>query len=148
MCERCGKVFSDEATLATRKMRRVYDLTDPFEFDPTSTTQISPGNVTFQLLESADSIMIELSSRIVIGRESNRSVQKPDVDLTPFDGFSKGVSGRHAAIYRMEDGLKISDLGSVNGTYLNREGLVPNAAYDLHDGDILELGQLALCVRF
>lgn len=148
VCEHCGKVLSSQALLTTRKMHRVFDLADATEFLAVNPHDVPDGKITFQLLESSESIVIEARNRIVIGRVSPHSILKPDVDLSPFDAFSKGVSSQHAAIHRVDGLFRISDLGSVNGTYLNREGLIAHDAYALHNGDILQLGQLALCVRF
>ncbi len=52
------------------------------------------------------------------------------------------VSRRHAEVRRTEDGYMVSDAGSLNGTYLNRErieGVAP-----LADGDELQIGTFRL----
>ncbi len=52
------------------------------------------------------------------------------------------VSRRHAALRRVEDRVVLSDLGSLNGTYLNRQPLVGEA--DLVDGDEIWTGKFRL----
>ena len=52
------------------------------------------------------------------------------------------VSRRHAALRRVEGRVVLSDLGSLNGTYLNRQPLVGEA--DLVDGDEIWTGKFRL----
>lgn len=51
------------------------------------------------------------------------------------------VSRRHAEIRNVDDGYVVADVGSLNGTYLNRER-VEDAV--LHDGDELQIGTFKL----
>jgi len=51
------------------------------------------------------------------------------------------VSRRHAEVRQTEDGYHVADVGSLNGTYLNRQR-VEDAA--LHDGDELQIGTFKL----
>ncbi len=70
------------------------------------------------------------------------------LDLAPFAGYSLGVSRRHVAIRRGKDGYEILDLGSVNGTWLNEERLVPHQPYPLPSGSHLRLGRMRLLVLY
>ncbi|PDV98101.1 FHA domain-containing protein [Candidatus Chloroploca asiatica] len=54
------------------------------------------------------------------------------------------VSGRHASINREENDLYVTDLGSTNGTYINRNPLTPNARVQLHAKDQLTIGGITL----
>jgi tetratricopeptide (TPR) repeat protein len=78
-----------------------------------------------------------VASETIIGRGS-------DVDLLIDDD---GVSRRHAKVIREIDGtLKIQDMGSTNGTYLNGERIELEA---LREGDRVRIGQAAtLEVRY
>lgn len=51
------------------------------------------------------------------------------------------VSRRHAEIRKAEAGYTVADVGSLNGTYLNRER-VEEAV--LHDGDEVQIGTFKL----
>ena len=51
------------------------------------------------------------------------------------------VSRRHAEILHDEDGYRLRDVGSLNGTYLNRERI---EAADLKNGDELQIGTFRL----
>ena len=51
------------------------------------------------------------------------------------------VSRRHAEVRRVGDGYKVADVGSLNGTYLNRQRV---EEAELHDGDELQIGTFKL----
>jgi pSer/pThr/pTyr-binding forkhead associated (FHA) protein len=52
------------------------------------------------------------------------------------------VSRRHAIVAHKEEHLEIEDLGSLNGTYLNRRRIEKSAA--LENGDELQIGKYRL----
>ena len=51
------------------------------------------------------------------------------------------VSRRHAEIRQVTGGYEVADVGSLNGTYLNRERV---EKAPLHDGDELQIGSFKL----
>ena len=68
----------------------------------------------------------------------------PDVDLDAFDDDAK-VSRRHARISRNNGSYFIEDLGSTNGTYVNRgRRLLPGNIQILNDGDEVIVGKTFL----
>jgi len=76
-------------------------------------------------------------------------LKNPDeVDLTPYGAADRGVSRFHAKMHIADDTLYITDLGSTNGTYLGGKRLEPNLPTELHKGDELLLGRLAIQVMF
>lgn len=68
----------------------------------------------------------------------------PDVDLDADDPEAK-VSRRHARIMRREEQYFIEDLGSTNGTFINRgRRLLPGDRQPLRDGDEIIVGKTFL----
>lgn len=68
----------------------------------------------------------------------------PDVDLDAYDPEAK-VSRRHARIIRSADKYVIEDLGSTNGTFINRgRRLIPGTPNILNDGDEIIVGKTFL----
>lgn len=68
----------------------------------------------------------------------------PDVDLDPHDHEAK-VSRRHARIIRRNSQFSLEDLGSTNGTYINRgRRLLPGTPQSLADGDEIIVGKTFL----
>jgi serine/threonine-protein kinase len=68
----------------------------------------------------------------------------PDVDLDSHDPESK-VSRRHARIFVDNGRFVIEDLGSTNGTFVNRgRRLIPGNRHLLSDGDEIIVGKTFL----
>jgi hypothetical protein len=87
---------------------------------------------------------------VVIGRGSDQSAMRPDIDLEAFQGAEQGVSRLHLSMrYDSEhNAIHIYDLGSSNGSYLNNQRLNPHEVRFLRDGDQLRLGRMVIQVKF
>ena len=72
----------------------------------------------------------EVEAELVVGREGE-GVKIDDPEL----------SRRHAVLRVLGTGLEIEDLGSLNGTFLNRKRIERG---DLTDGDELQIGKYKL----
>lgn len=70
------------------------------------------------------------TDRFLIGR-------KPD--SVHYTLTSEGVSRIHCEIVRQADGLTAADLGSLNGTMLNGEVMLPYKQYLFRQGDVLQV---------
>jgi hypothetical protein len=90
---------------------------------------------------------IDSNGEFVLGRRSG-TTSGLLVDLSPFRAYSLGVSRRHVAIRRTGDSYEVMDLGSVNGTFLNEERLVPHQSYRLPSGSHLRLGGMQILVLY
>ncbi len=81
------------------------------------------------------------SNESYIGRWDADNGIFPDIDLDAHDPEAK-VSRRHARILYENDKFSIEDLGSTNGTFVNRgRRLIPGTAQPLNDGDELIVGK-------
>ncbi|GAB2724141.1 DUF6382 domain-containing protein [Paenibacillus thermoaerophilus] len=60
---------------------------------------------------------------------------------------SLGVSRNHVEFVREGDAVLARDLGSVNGTLLNGEWMLPNHPYPLKDGDVLRVLRTEIVYR-
>jgi hypothetical protein len=87
---------------------------------------------------------------IIIGRSASSSAIMPDVDLTSKQAADLGVSRMHVAIRydASQNAVLLADLGSVNGTFINSQRVVPKEVRVLRHGDELRLGRLVLLVSF
>jgi len=108
----------------------------------------SPLGLKLTIPDSGRDMEVPLTKEVTIGRLDAASASFPDVDLTRDDALDKGVSRHHAQITRRGREVFIEDLGSINGTFLNREKLAPYRSYVLKSGDELQLGKLKLWVSF
>ena len=98
-------------------------------------------------VERGDSIGKEFSisaDESLIGRWDADNGIFPDIDLDRHDPEAK-VSRRHARILHSDGQYSIEDLGSTNGTFVNRgRRLVPGNAHLLSDGDEIIVGKTFL----
>jgi pSer/pThr/pTyr-binding forkhead associated (FHA) protein len=132
-CQKCGAFLagvegSGDATTAQ------YQLDDETgELRPVDPEKATEGGVlviragggrageTFQLT----------GDRIAIGRSTDADVFLDDVT----------VSRNHALLIRRRDGLYLDDLGSLNGSYVNRHRI---ESHKLQPGDELQIGKYKL----
>jgi pSer/pThr/pTyr-binding forkhead associated (FHA) protein len=91
-------------------------------------------------------LRVSIQDYLVIGRAASDAPDQPHIDLTPYGAQRQGVSRRHVMIIKEGNLLKVADLGSTNGTYLNGVRLQPNQPRLLRTGDRLSLGELVLKV--
>jgi len=108
----------------------------------------SPLGLKLTIPDSGRDVEMPLTKEVNIGRLDPASASFPDVDLTSDGGLERGVSRRHAKITRRGSEVFIEDLGSINGTFLNRKKLTPYLPQALKNGDELQLGKLILRVSF
>jgi len=104
---------------------------------------------TLVLLHSEDSepLIVHKVREVILGRSEDNS-SNTFVDLTAFGAESGGVSREHVQISCLYSDWTILDLGSTNGTWLNRQRLKIGEVYELQEGDQLWLGPLRLTVCF
>jgi pSer/pThr/pTyr-binding forkhead associated (FHA) protein len=107
-----------------------------------------PVTLSFSIVDQNRQIEFPLAKELNIGRLDAATATFPDLDLTSYGGLEKGVSRRHAKITRRGQEIFIEDLGSVNGTLLNGKRLTPYLQHPLTSGDEIQIGRLALHVRF
>lgn len=85
------------------------------------------------------SFKVPTGKRFSIGRNGK-------ADFIP-DGFDKRLSGKHCAFYYFNGVMKVMDLGSTNGTYLN--GIrVGNEGSEVHNNDEILIGSHEYRVQF
>ena len=109
---------------------------------------VSPVSLNLSIPDSGREMELPLTKEVNIGRLDPAGDCFPDVDLTSDGGLKKGVSRRHAKITRRGSEVFIQDLGSMNGTFLNRKKLTPYLPQVLKNGDELQLGKLIVRVSF
>ncbi len=105
------------------------------------------GNRAVIRIERGDAAGTEFSisgDESVIGRWDADNGIFPDIDLDAYDQEAK-VSRRHARILYRDGKYLVEDLGSTNGTYVNRgRRLLPGNAHLLADGDEIIVGKTFL----
>jgi hypothetical protein len=85
---------------------------------------------------------------VIVGRTSLQTATRPDIDLSPYQAVDLGVSRVHARIRFEDNTIRLTDLGSVNHTYVNGQRLHAQEIRVLRDGDEIRLGRLPVQVTF
>ena len=94
--------------------------------------------------KSAGKQFLLSSAEAYIGRWDADGGIFPDVDLDSDDPEAK-VSRRHARIILSNGKYALEDLGSTNGTFINRgKRLAPGTSQPLNDGDEIIVGKTFL----
>jgi len=152
VCEECGFVVAITAAVAAG------GTTSTRQFDTQAGVEarLTWGNthferetaITLYIRDAVEPLVLQPTTRVILGRSDPTSIQRPDCDLAPYGALEKGVSRIHAAIYRTDETLTIVDMGSSNGTHLNGQRLVSEQPRILRDGDEVQLGKLVAHIYF
>lgn len=103
----------------------------------------SSDSIALFVMDESEPIVVPNTPQVIVGRHVESSTI-PIVDLTTYGGLERGVSRRHIQISYLNGMHTVADLGSTNGTWLNRVRLAPGKPYELHNNDRLILGQLRI----
>jgi hypothetical protein len=86
---------------------------------------------------------VRLDTHFIIGRKTDGGAEDL-LDMTLLDGYIMGVSKQHVRIQLVGSGYQITDLGSMNGTWVNEVRLVANQPAILPNAARVRLGQMEL----
>jgi pSer/pThr/pTyr-binding forkhead associated (FHA) protein len=134
-CQKCGAYLgrgeggSDEPTTMTYKVDETGEM-QPVDLDE----EVEQAGAALVIRSgggrAGESFTID-QDRMSIGRTPDAAVFLDDVT----------VSRNHALLVRRQDGYYIDDLGSLNGTYVNRRRI---ESHKLSDGDEIQVGKYKL----
>ncbi len=148
ICPRCGEPV-DEVTGTTLHMRVDPELLRRRHSFPASNLTLNPDQaVCLKIRGLVERIVFEAETEIMLGRVELNQSAEGYLDLTRYGALQRGVSRTHARLQYAGGKLTLTDLGSVNGTWLNERKLGPNQPIEVHNGDELLLGHLPIKVTF
>ncbi|GAP14610.1 protein containg FOG: FHA domain [Longilinea arvoryzae] len=149
-CSECGTqlVFTD--VLKTHAFKRnPSDALDPNILQAEPGTEEAPqameiydASLSLHLVECGQVLHLAGRNEFTFGRVTEGQPILPDVDLSPYEAYSQGVSRLHASIKIVGQRVTVMDLGSSNGTRVNGQKIIPHVDYPLSHGDIVSLGKL------
>jgi hypothetical protein len=132
-CQKCGAFLGDVSS-PEGGTTETYQLDETGELKPVDLEPVVADGAALVIRSgggrSGESFAIA-GERMTIGRSPEAEVFLDDVT----------VSRNHALLVRRRDGLYIDDLGSLNGTYVNRRRI---ESHKLLDGDELQIGKYKL----
>ena len=133
-CQRCGAFLAERAEGGGGDTTEAYQLDETGELKPVDLEQVAGEGATLVIRSGggrAGEVFNASVDRMTIGRSPDAEVFLDDVT----------VSRNHALLVRRRDGLYIDDLGSLNGTYVNRRRI---ESHRLQNGDELQVGKYKL----
>lgn len=151
-CSECGTQLMSLEFLNTRMINKPLDGVNGIDLGLNSVQtrkviqkQKDP-SISLHLVESGKVIHLSEKKDFTLGRAVEGQSILPEVDLSPFDAFSQGVSRMHVSLRIMNGDVYAMDLGSSNGTKINGQKIVPHVEYSISHGDLITLGRLKVQV--
>jgi pSer/pThr/pTyr-binding forkhead associated (FHA) protein len=132
-CQKCG-AFLPEAAEKEGETTEVYQVDEAGDLKPVDLEEVTGEGATLVIRAGggrSGEVFNVSGERMAIGRSPDAEVFLDDVT----------VSRNHALLVRRRDGLYIDDLGSLNGTYVNRRRI---ESHRLADGDEIQVGKYKL----
>jgi hypothetical protein len=134
-CQKCGAYLARAEAGEEPPTTMTYKVDETGEYHPVDIDQeVEEAGAALVIRSgggrSGESFTID-ADRMSIGRSPDAEVFLDDVT----------VSRNHALMVRRKDGLYIDDLGSLNGTYVNRRRI---ESHKLEDGDEIQIGKYKL----
>jgi FHA domain len=130
-CQKCGAFLGAEDKDSTTI---TYAIDETGELKPVNLDDVVAGGAALVIRAGGGRVGESFGldrDRMTIGR-------RPDADIFLDDVT---VSRDHALLIRRSDGYYLDDLGSLNGTYVNRHRV---DSHKLADGDELQIGKYKL----
>ncbi|HEU0023089.1 MAG TPA: FHA domain-containing protein [Thermoleophilaceae bacterium] len=132
-CQKCGAFLTERAE-KDGDTTEVYQVGETGELKPVDIEEVTGEGATLVIRSgggrSGEAFPLG-GERMTIGRSPEAEVFLDDVT----------VSRNHALLVRRRDGLYIDDLGSLNGTYVNRRRI---ESHKLQNADELQVGKYKL----
>lgn len=134
-CQKCGAYLAAEGAI------KAGDTTEAFTVDDT-TGALKPVDLKQVASQGATLVIRSGGGRggetFSIDTDKSTIGRNPDAEVFLDDVT---VSRNHAMLVRRGDGVYVDDLGSLNGTYVNRRRI---ESHKLADGDELQVGKYKL----
>jgi pSer/pThr/pTyr-binding forkhead associated (FHA) protein len=133
-CQKCGAFLAEAASEKEGDTTEVYQVDEAGDLKPVDLEQVTGEGATLVIRSGggrSGEVFNVSGERLTIGRSPDAEIFLDDVT----------VSRNHALLVRRRDGLYIDDLGSLNGTYVNRRRI---ESHKLANGDELQVGKYKL----
>ena len=151
-CSECGAQLVSTQRVATQAIRKHPSdiLTSIQQNNPPPAEPAATGTadavVSLYLIDSGQILHLAGRTEFTLGRVAEGQPILPDVDLSPYEAYTQGVSRLHSCLKILNQRVVITDLGSSNGTRVNGQKIMPHIDYPLNHGDVVALGKLKVQV--
>jgi len=103
--------------------------------------------VVLEFVDSGKRLRLKENREYTIGRMGKTQALIPDVDLSQYGAFQKGVSRLHAIMKTYPGKCLMVDLDSANGTKINGERVTAYVDIPLKNGDTINLGSFKIIIH-
>jgi len=140
-CSQCATPLTRDRATAGETTSMIFTGVEPAEAEPTD--QAAADAAVIDALPPNTALLVvrrgpNEGSRFLLDSEVTEVGRRPDSDIF-LDDFT--VSRRHAEFYRSGGRFTVRDVGSLNGTYVNRNRIEEVA---LNAGDEVQIGKFRL----
>jgi hypothetical protein len=145
-CSECGSALIASEAANTQNIETVSAGRTARPKHPPPAVPAPPSDnwATLHLLDTGRVLPLTEHNEFTMGRSIEGQSMIPDVDLSPYDAYARGVSRLHAVIKREIGQVVLVDLDSANGTFINGRRLTPKEDHVLANGDVIALGKLKI----
>ena len=136
-CQKCGAFLGAsprEGSPAEGETTAAYEVDESGELRPVDLERVAAEGATLVIRSGGG----RAGEAFELGDEQTRVGRSTESDVFLDDVT---VSRNHALLVRRRDGVYVDDLGSLNGTYINRRRI---DSHKLADGDELQIGKYKL----
>lgn len=105
------------------------------------------GSFALFVMDFEEPLVLQNQPKVIIGRDVPAN-DEASLDMSRYGDLSLGISRHHAQISYENGSYTIEDLGSTNGTWLNRRRLTAKQPHPLQNNDHLWLGPLKMVFCF
>jgi hypothetical protein len=132
-CQKCGAHLTPDEP-SSGQTTATYQVDDTGDLKPVDLDDVVSSGAALVIRtgggRAGESFPLD-GEKVTIGRSPDADVFLDDVT----------VSRNHALLVRRRDGLYVDDLGSLNGTYVNRRRI---ESHELANGDEIQVGKFKL----
>jgi pSer/pThr/pTyr-binding forkhead associated (FHA) protein len=147
-CPKCGELLFDPIESTTiyhqdpmmLKLRRAKPALGG--------SQIAERLVLLHIRGVIERLLFEDGTEVVLGRAKTGDSIVDRFDLTKYGAHERGVSRGHALLRYNNNQLTVTDMGSMNGTFVNGKRLPTNDTQLVRHNDEVALGRLSFRVQF
>jgi pSer/pThr/pTyr-binding forkhead associated (FHA) protein len=133
-CQKCGAFLADVTQQEGDDTTVAWQIGETGDLKAVDPEQVAGDGATLVIRSGGG----RSGETFVVSGDQSRIGRSPEAEVFLDDVT---VSRNHALLVRRRDGVYIDDLGSLNGTYVNRKRI---ESHKLQDGDELQVGKYKL----
>lgn len=161
-CNHCGAAVTDAMMTCPKCGELLFDpieSTTIYHHDPMMLklrrakpalggSQVAERLVLLHIRGVIERLLFEDGTEVVLGRAKAGDTIVDRFDLTKYGAHERGVSRGHAILRYNNNQLTVTDMGSMNGTFVNGKRLPTNDTQLVRHNDEVALGRLSFRVQF